>query len=42
MKDGIYKVMEHYEIYVSGVFMCSSDNRREALDDYFEYTGIKL
>ena len=42
MKNGIYKNMEHYEVYVEGVFMCSADTRRDALDEYYNYTGIRL
>lgn len=42
MWDGIYKKMEHYEVYVDGVFKCSADSYSEARSDYYKYTGIYL
>lgn len=42
LKDGIYKVGEHFEIYVQGEFRCSADSYSEARNDYFDYTGYHL
>lgn len=33
----IVPVMEHFEVYINGVFYCFADNEREAKEEIKEY-----
>ena len=41
MKDvEVRKIMEHYEIYVNGLFYCSCDDRKEVDEELKELKNL--